>query len=114
MKTFLAFIGAVASGARPAAAEIITVTGDAPTARVSYADLNLQSESGRARLQQRIRGAAADLCLEDNIGTLDARLARRACFTAAVSDRYRQLDELVTTHVSGTAAASVAITIPAR
>lgn len=114
MKNVLAFIGAVALGASPAAAEIITVTGDAPTARVSYADLNLQSESGRARLQQRIRGAAADLCLEDNIGTLDARLARRACFTAAVSDGYRQLDELVTTHVSGTAAASVAITIPAR
>ena len=114
MTTFLAFIGAVALGASPAAAEIITVTGDAPSARVSYADLNLQSESGRARLQQRIRGAAADLCLEDNVGSLESRLARRSCFFAAISDGYRQLDELVTTHVSGTAAASVAITIPAR
>jgi UrcA family protein len=114
MNSILILIGALALGSSPATAQNITVIGDVPTARVSYADLNLQSESRRARLQQRIRGAAANLCLESNIDSLETRVARRTCFFTAVNDGYQQLDELVTARVSGTAAAAAAITISAR
>lgn len=121
MKNIVGYIGAVVLGAgaivpatSAAAADTVIVTAPAPSARVSYADLDLGSQAGRAQLQQRIRGAAGSLCFEDNVNPLDVRLLRHACFTAAVADGYRQVDELVTARGSGTAVAASALTIVAR
>jgi UrcA family protein len=116
MKSIVAIFGAVVLSASAAAtaAESVTVTAPAPSARVSYADLNLDTDSGRAQLQRRIRGAARDLCLEDNIGSLKARLQRQACFTAAVADGYRQLDALLDARASGTAFAAATLAFSAR
>jgi UrcA family protein len=46
----------------PAAAAEITVAPDTVTVRVSYADLNLSTADGRARLDRRIAGAARGIC----------------------------------------------------
>ena len=48
--------------AAPAAASDVTVAPDTITVRVSYADLNLASAQGRARLDRRIAGAARSIC----------------------------------------------------
>jgi UrcA family protein len=113
MKSILAFVGAAALAATSAAAETVVVTA-APTAKVSYADLDLNSAAGQARLQQRIRGAAGDLCLEDNVGSLKERLQRNACFAAAVTDGDRQVDELLAGRTASAAAAAGALVIRTR
>ena len=46
----------------PAAATDITVATETITVRVSYADLNLATAQGRARLNRRIAGAARSIC----------------------------------------------------
>ena len=56
----------------PAAAADIVVTPDAVTVRVSYADLNLASAAGRARLERRVAGAARSIC--GNYATNDLRM----------------------------------------
>jgi UrcA family protein len=116
MKSIVAFVGLVvlSTSAAATAAESLTVTAPAPSKRVSYADLNLNTDSGRTLLQRRIRGAAGDLCLEDNINPLNVRVQRRACFTAAVADGYRQLDALLEARASGTAFAAASLVIGAR
>ena len=48
--------------AAPAAASDIVVAPETITVRVSYADLNLASAQGRARLDRRIAGAARSIC----------------------------------------------------
>src|SRR5688572_18120724 len=48
--------------AAPAAATDIVVAPETITVRVSYADLNLASAEGRARLDRRIAGAARSIC----------------------------------------------------
>jgi UrcA family protein len=48
--------------AAPAAASDIVVAPETVTVRVSYADLNLASAEGRARLDRRIAGAARSIC----------------------------------------------------
>ena len=114
MKTIVTFIGAVILGASAASAQSVTVTAPGPVARVSFADLNLHSPSGRTLLQRRIRGAADDLCFEDGILPLQVRLQRHACFNAVVADGNRQLDELLAAPASGSALAATALTIAAH
>ena len=114
MKTIVTFIGAVILGASAAQAQSVTVTAPGPVARVSFADLNLDSRSGKAKLQRRIRSAAGELCLEDGILPLQVRLQRHACFYAVVADGNHQLDELLAARASGSAIAATALTIAAH
>jgi UrcA family protein len=53
---------ALSMTAAPASAADITVMPETVTVRVSYADLNLASAEGRARLDRRIAGAARSIC----------------------------------------------------
>ena len=46
----------------PAAAADILVAPERITVRVSYADLNIASSEGRARLESRVAGAARSIC----------------------------------------------------
>ena len=59
-----AYLAATASVtvATPASAAEIVVAPESVTVRVSYADLNLASAEGRARLDRRIAGAARGIC----------------------------------------------------
>jgi len=55
-------IAAVSLTATPASAAEIVVAPERVSVRISYADLNLASAEGRARLDRRIAGAARGIC----------------------------------------------------
>lgn len=80
----------------------------APFRVVSYSDLNLASETGRERLQSRIRGAAREICLENTIENLESTMGRRHCYKTAVADGLRQMKAL---ERAGPALAAAALTI---
>src|SRR5690242_4433602 len=96
MKTILMSLGALALASTAANARPIVINTQAvPTARVSFADLNLGSAEGRAVLEHRIRATAEDLCVIEGDRALDSRLGGRACYKAAVADGLRQMDEVI-------------------
>jgi UrcA family protein len=80
----------------PAVAEsVIVTTNPAPRATVSITDFNLSSADGVARLKNRIKAAAADLCLTSAVEPVGMRVARAKCYRSAVSSGYRQVDHMV-------------------
>ena len=115
-KTFALVLIAAGLGAGVASAQPpVTVYGsNAPTARVSYADLNLASERGVAKLQNRVRAAASDMCLEPVREDLSMSIARTVCYRTAVNDGFSQIDRLVTDRIAGKASLTTAILISAR
>jgi UrcA family protein len=66
----LAFAAGIAAMGGPASSEPATAQGLSPdlTALVQYRDLDLTTDAGRARLQQRVRTAARDLCEQPGPG----------------------------------------------
>ena len=71
--------------AAPAAAADIVVAPETVTVRVSYADLNLATAQGRARLDSRIAGAARSIC--GSFFAVDLTMAAqvRECRTDAIA-----------------------------
>lgn len=113
-KTFLTLI-AVGLGGVASAQPPVTVYGsNAPTASVSYADLNLASERGIQKLQGRVRAAATGLCLEPVWADVSVNAARTTCYRAAVHDGFMQIDRLASEKMAGKASLSSAILISAR
>lgn len=68
---------------------------DAPTAIVTYADLNLSSTAGVVALNRRISAAARRICGEDDIRDLQRQAAVDACRTAAVRSAAPQVAKLI-------------------
>ena len=64
------------------------------TARVSYADLDLSREAGRATLEARITRTVSRLCAMPSGSDLDAAVRHRACRRAAWSGVRPQLAEI--------------------
>jgi UrcA family protein len=101
MKTALISIAALGLVSTAANGRPIVVTSQpSPTAHVSFADLNLDSQEGRAELEQRIRAASETLCIAGGDRTLTAALGGRSCYKAAVADGLRQMDKIVGQHVA--------------
>jgi UrcA family protein len=71
--------------AAPASAADITVMPETVTVRVSYADLNLASAEGRARLDRRIAGAARSICGSFFPADLDMATLVRDCRADAIA-----------------------------
>ena len=67
---------------------------DLPTARVSYADLNLKTTYGRSHMAHRIRSAAEDLCKNNFAEVSITEPARNDCYVTAVLTGMRQLDAI--------------------
>lgn len=80
--------------AAPAQAPI-DVAGGAPQASVSYADLDLRNPAGVAALRDRVRAAAARLCLSYRGGDLEERMARQTCFHTAIESARGQVEQAV-------------------
>jgi UrcA family protein len=94
----------------PAAAETIIVTEHPePHATVTVADLNLGSPEGVARLNGRIKAAAADLCLTNTVEPIDMRMARAKCYRTALSSGQRQIDRIVAVEGAPSAMPAAAI-----
>jgi UrcA family protein len=71
------------------------VVQNGPTARVSYADLNLNSQAGRERLAGRIESAASVLCLDTNVEPVSVRMDRARCYRAAVASGADRMSRIV-------------------
>jgi UrcA family protein len=115
-KSFALILIAAGAGVGIASAQPpVTVYGpSAPSARVSYADINLASSKGVAALQNRVRAAASDLCLEPVKEDLSIATARATCYRTAIHDGFTQIDRLVSERMAGRASMSSAILISAR
>jgi UrcA family protein len=72
-----ALLGGLATGGMAA---------DLPQVHVKYADLNIDTPAGAARLYQRIRGAAIAVCPAFDARNLAGRAAVEACRTRAIAD----------------------------
>ncbi|HEV2816454.1 MAG TPA: UrcA family protein [Allosphingosinicella sp.] len=87
--TFLALAAAAAAAiATPAAAQADSVT-------IGYGDLNLASQAGRAVLDQRIDGAARQLCGEFSPLELKMLTLSRTCRASVHADARAQLARVI-------------------
>jgi UrcA family protein len=111
-KLSLLIASAVALGAplivcAPAAAQnYVATSASDPRATIPAADLDLASPAGVARLNDRIRGAAARLCLTNDVEPLETRLARAKCFRTAVSSGERQVEQMSAARTESTKVAT--------
>ena len=64
----------------------------APTVRVSYADLNLATPAGVARLHSRLRAAATSLCGEADFRDLTRVTLENACVARTLAGALEQVD----------------------
>lgn len=91
----------------------VIVEGGAPTAAVSYADLDLGSASGLATLKGRISRAASRLCTESGRKDVDTQLSEARCFKTAIASAKPQVEHAVADR-SLRMAAGGTITVAAR
>jgi UrcA family protein len=84
--TFLALAAALA--AAPAAAQTDSVT-------IGYGDLNLANQAGRSVLDQRIDGAARELCGQFSPLELKMAALSRTCRAAVHADARAQLARVI-------------------
>lgn len=96
MKKFLIAATAAICTTPALAADPVTVVGESelPTARVAYGDLDLSNEAGLDTLKMRVRGAARQICLNNNVEPLSIRASRQRCAAKARADGYRQAEAL--------------------
>jgi UrcA family protein len=106
----LAVTGATIAATTPAFGHELVVTG-APTARVTYADLDLRSQAGVARLESRVRAAADRLCVGIGIETLAARLDSLTCRDATIAATAPQVRRAIETRAAALAVSGGAITL---
>jgi UrcA family protein len=74
----------LASGQARADEAPVVVAGGAPTAKVSYADLNLTSAAGRQSLNRRVAAAARGLCFDNTGGHLAEFVAQHQCYSSTM------------------------------
>jgi UrcA family protein len=107
---------ALSALATAASAQAPLTVAAAPSARVSYAELNLASAAGRATLDARVRSAARRLCLPHGTSDLVREAAGRACLVEAIASARPQVARALAESASGSrlAAADRTLTIGLR
>jgi UrcA family protein len=109
---FVAAAAVFLAGSAGAQAPVVVIAEEPalPREKVSFADLNLDSDAGQKRLVWRIRGAAARVC--DDVGKTGLEsLVFRGCFQTAVQDGTWQMERILTARESGASIAATALTI---
>ena len=93
-------------GAAPAFSQPIVATapsGEVEVAKVSYADLDLDSEVGLARLDSRLRGAARSVCdVRPEFENLVREMATGRCYRSALSRGREAGKEIIAAQQAGT------------
>ena len=113
MKTLLIVSAILASSA--ASAQPVTVIGEITrTERVGYADLDLTSDAGIHKLQDRVRFAASKLCIENGVQSLPAKVAGKQCFNTAVADGLAQVDRAAQARRASLAIAGATLSVQAK
>jgi len=82
--------------------------------QVNYADLNLNSSTGRADLKHRIQVAAGRVCDTGGMLTMEDFDVTARCFRRTYDDGVRQMDRAVAANRSGVVLAASAIVISAK
>lgn len=102
----LSLIAAAVATLSIAGGAVAATTGEAPSARVRYDDLNLSSDAGVAHLYARLRHAANDVCQFDSF----REVVDQKCATAALDSAVASVDndKLTALHVRATGTAQVA------
>ena len=109
----VAVTGATLVAASPAfGADLVTRA--APTARVSYADLDLASRAGVTKLEHRVGAAADRLCLGIGVEQLAARLDELKCRQDAIAAAAPQVRHAIEKYATAQAARGGAITLTLR
>jgi UrcA family protein len=92
-------------------AETNTVTSPASATQVTmqrqvrYGDLDLSTAKGRATLNDRVRFAASNVCDGKNVSNTKSQFAYLDCYSIAMRDATRQLDQRLASAQSSTVAA---------
>jgi UrcA family protein len=110
MRTSLIAVGAmlVVTGTAFAQPPVVVTRDTAPSAIVSYADLNIWSDAGQERLVNRIRAAATDICFESNKVEVKVAVAQHSCFNTALGSGLKQMNMAIAAR-PGTLATSTLI-----
>lgn len=113
------FISACALGLATAANAESPVTITAPGIQVeavSFADLNLGSETGMSAIKNRVRAAAYRVCNlnHSRVDPLAQQLEGKSCFRSAVSDAYAQLDRVSLARANGATIATATLIVRGR
>ena len=87
----LVFLAVGAASLMTAGAAVATPDA-APTARVSYADLNLATASGVARLHARLRAASESLCGHADFRDLAGVSLENACVARTLAGALEQVE----------------------
>ncbi|TCM19601.1 UrcA family protein [Novosphingobium sp. PhB165] len=98
--------------ASPALAQTVAATmtdGDRPTELVRYADLDLTSPQGRARLDARINSAIDHVCGRADIGDLEGRAQIHDCRSESAQRAYTARDTMLAARDRGDHVAALAI-----
>jgi UrcA family protein len=82
-----------------------------PSARVSYAELNLNGPSGIAVLNGRVHRAAETLCLDSRVRDLGRASAGTACVAEALASARPQIERAIASAASNTHLAAATRTI---
>lgn len=97
----LAFSLVAAASLYPLSATAAPILVEAvPTAKVSFADLDLTAEAGKASLSRRIAAAAKQVCGTPSARELNTILARERCRKNAVASANMQVERLVATRLA--------------
>ncbi|HEX5181786.1 MAG TPA: UrcA family protein [Allosphingosinicella sp.] len=107
----LAVTGATIVATSPVSAAELVVNGNAPTARVSYADLDLGSPAGVAKLERRVAAAADRLCIGIGEEVLAARLDGFRCRNAAIAAAEPQVRRAVERTAQASAGRAITLTL---
>ena len=108
MRTSLITVGAmlVVTGTAFAQPPVVVTRDTAPSAIVSYADLNIWSDAGQERLVNRIKAAATDICFESNKVEVKVAVAQHTCFNTALDSGLRQMEMAIAARPGSTLATS--------
>jgi UrcA family protein len=108
----LAVTGATFASTTPAfGAELVVNGTPAPTVRIGYADLDLHSAAGVARLERRVAAAADKLCIGVGEEALADRLAGIQCRDATIAAAAPQVRNAIDRVSTAQASPSRAITL---
>jgi UrcA family protein len=110
----LIILSAIMAGSA-ASAQPVTIVGEITrTERVGYADLDLTTDAGVHRLQDRVRFAASKLCIESGVQSLPAKIAGKQCFNAAYADALDQVANVVEARRASLAALGSSIRVQSK
>lgn len=100
MRPFLVGVCMLAVSGEASAAPRTLSTSQTLIEHVSFADLDLLGQAGKATLQRRIRAAARRVCDTQGVPPLAVKLDEMRCNRSAIARASAQLDRIAAAHAA--------------